>query len=144
MSFISEFKEFAMKGNLVDMAVGVIMGIAFGKVISAFVEGMVMPAVGMLTGGVDFSKMVFTMKPGVAEIKDAAGAVITPAVEAVNIQYGTFITVIIDFLIVALVVFMVIKALNGMKKKQVEAPAAPAAPPVQEVLLSEIRDLLKK
>ena len=144
MSFISEFKEFALKGNLVDMAIGVVMGTAFGKVISAFVGGMVMPAVGMLASGMDFNKLVYTLKPGVTEVKDAAGTIITAGIEPVNISYGSFITVIIDFLIVALVIFMVIKGMNSMKKKQEAAPAAPAAPPANELLLAEIRDLLKK
>lgn len=133
---LQEFKEFAIKGNLIDMAVGVVMGGAFGKVVSSFIDGMVMPAVGMVTGGVDFTQMKYDLKP---EIKDAAGVVTQ---QAVSIKYGSFITEIITFLVVALVVFMVIKAINKMKKA--EAEAAPAAPPVQEVLLSEIRDLLKK
>jgi large conductance mechanosensitive channel len=136
MGMLQEFKEFAIKGNLIDMAVGVVMGGAFGKVVSSFIDGMVMPAVGMVTGGVDFTQMKYDLKP---EIKDAAGVVTQ---QAVSIKYGSFITEIITFLVVALVVFMVIKAINKMKKA--EAEAAPAAPPVQEVLLSEIRDLLKK
>ncbi len=136
MGFVKEFKEFALKGNLVDMAIGVVMGAAFGKVVSAFIDGMVMPLIGMLTSGQDFSKMAYVMQ---AEVKDAAGVVTTPLVA---IKYGSFITEIISFLVVALVVFMVIKAINNSKKA--EAAAAPPAPPASEVLLSEIRDLLKK
>jgi large conductance mechanosensitive channel len=131
MGMVKEFKEFISRGNLIDMAVAVVMGMAFGKVVSAFIDGMVMPAVGMLTGGVDFNDMVFVLKEAVAE---------TPAVE---IKYGTFITVSIEFLIISWVVFMMIKALNTMKKKQ-EAAEVAAPPPAQEVLLTEIRDLLKK
>jgi large conductance mechanosensitive channel len=142
MGMLKEFKEFAMKGNLIDMAIGVVMAGAFGKVVSAFIDGMVMPAVGMLTGGVDFKDMVVRLKPAVAEVKDAAGLITTPASPEVAIKYGTFITEIISFLVVATVVFMVIKAINKMKKA--EAEAAPAPPPAQEVLLTEIRDLLKK
>lgn len=134
MGMIKEFKEFAIKGNLVDMAVAVVMGAAFGKVVSAFIDGMVMPAVGMLTGGVDFSKLKIVLKEAT---KDASGK----DVAEVAIKYGAFITVTIEFLIVAMVMFMVIKAINKMKKKAEEAPAAPSS---TDVLLTEIRDLLKK
>jgi large conductance mechanosensitive channel len=138
MGFIKEFKEFAATGNFVDLAVGVVMGAAVGKVVSAFIDGMVMPAIGMLTGGVDFSKLVFTLKDAVAA--DATKGV--AAAEAVTVKYGAFITQFIEFLIVALVVFMVIKALNKMKKKKAEA--APAGPSSTDALLMEIRDSLKK
>ncbi len=143
MGFIKEFKEFAATGNFVDLAVGVVMGAAVGKVVSAFIDGMVMPAIGMLTGGVDVSKLAITLKDKVDEVKDAAGKVTTPAVEAVTVKYGAFITQFVEFLIVALVVFMVIKALNKMKKKKAEA-AAPAGPSSTDALLMEIRDSLKK
>lgn len=139
---LKEFKEFAIKGNLIDMAVGVVMGGAFGKVVSSFIDGMVMPAIGMLTGGVDFNDKVFKLKDAVTEVKDAAGVVTTAASPEVAIKYGAFISQIITFTVVAAVVFMVIKAINKMKKA--EAEAAPVAPPAQEVLLTEIRDLLKK
>jgi large conductance mechanosensitive channel len=138
MGFIKEFKDFAATGNFVDLAVGVVMGAAVGKVVSAFIDGMVMPAIGMLTGGTDFSKLAYTLKEGVAEDK-AAGI---KAVEAVTVKYGAFITTFIEFLIVALVVFMVIKALNKMKKKKAEA--APAGPSSTDALLMEIRDAVKK
>jgi len=142
MGFIKEFKEFAATGNFIDLAVGVVMGAAAGKVVSAFIDGMVMPAIGMVTGGQDFSKMAYTLKDKVEEVKDAAGKVITPSVDAVTVKYGAFITQFIEFIIVALVVFMVIKALNKMKKKKAEA--APAGPSSTDALLMEIRDSLKK
>jgi large conductance mechanosensitive channel len=140
MGFIKEFKEFAINGNLVDLAVAVVIGGAFGKVVSSFIDGMVMPAIGMLTGGVDFNDMKKVLKEGVAESKNADGSVIA-AVPEVAIKYGTFITVAIEFLVVAFVVFMIIKAMNTMKKKQEEAPAGPSS---TDALLMEIRDALKK
>lgn len=144
MGMLKEFKEFAIKGNLVDTAIAFVMGAAFGKIVSAFVDGMVMPLVGMLTGGVDFSKLEYTLKAKVDAVKDTAGAVVTPEVAAVTVKYGAFVTVLIDFIIVAFVMFMVIKAINKMKKKQEEAPAALPAPSSTDILLAEIRDALKK
>jgi len=141
MGFIKEFKEFALRGNLVDLAIAVVIGGAFGKVITSFIDGMVMPAIGMITGGVDFNDMKVILKEGVAESKNADGSVIT-AVPEVAIKYGSFITVSIEFLVVAFVVFMVIKAMNRMKKKQEEAPAPD--PSSTDALLMEIRDALKK
>ena len=135
---LKEFKEFALKGNLIDMAIGVVMAGAFGKVVTAFIDGMVMPAVGMLTGGVDFTQKKLILKSAVAASADGS----VPAAAEVAVKYGDFITQIFSFLVVAAVVFMVIKAINKMKKA--EAEAAPAPPPAQEVLLTEIRDLLKK
>ena len=132
MGMMKEFKDFAMKGNVVDMAVGIIIGAAFGKIIASFVGDVLMPPIGMLMGGVDFSAMAYTLKEAVGE---------TPAV---TIGYGKFIQVLVDFLIVAFAIFMAVKAMNNMKKKEEAAPAAPAAPPKEEVLLTEIRDLLKK
>jgi len=133
---ISEFKAFAMKGNLIDMAVGVVMGAAFGTVTNAFINGMFMPLVGLLFQTGDLSKAAYELAPAVL---DAAGKEITPA----NMfAYGSFISAVINFLIVAFVMFMVIKAMNSMKKPEPEA--APAGPPANEVLLAEIRDLLKK
>jgi large conductance mechanosensitive channel len=132
MSMIKEFKEFAVNGNVVDMAVGVIIGAAFGKIVSSFVTDVVMPPIGVLIGGVDFSKLAFTLQ-------DA-----TITAPAVVISYGRFIQTIVDFSIIAAVIFMVIKGLNSMKRKAEDAPVTPAAPPAQEVLLTEIRDLLKK
>lgn len=138
MSFIKEFKEFAIKGNLVDMAVAFVMGGAFGKVVSGFIDGIVMPVVGKLVSGVDFKSLKYILSP--AQF-DAAGKEI--AAEA-SIKYGEFITVAIDFALVALVMFMLIKMINRMKRQEAAAPAAAPAPSAQEQLLTEIRDLLKK
>jgi large conductance mechanosensitive channel len=132
MSLVKEFKEFAIKGNVIDMAVGIIIGGAFGKIVSSFVADVVMPPIGVLLGGVDFAKLSITVKEA------------TETAEAVKIKYGAFLNTIIDFIIIAFVIFMVIKAINKMKKKEEEKPAAPPAPSKQEVLLTEIRDLLKK
>ena len=143
MGMISEFKAFAMKGNLVDTAVAFVMWAAFGKVVSAFIDGMVMPLIGMLTGGVDFNDKKYILQQGVAAVKDG-DKIVTPEITEVSLKYGTFITNIIDFIVVAFVIFMVIKAMNNAKKKEAEAPAAPAPTPANEVLLAEIRDLLKK
>lgn len=138
MGVFKEFKEFAMKGNLVDMAVAFVMGAAFGKIVSAFINGLVMPVIGVLTTGIDFKDMKIVL----AEAQlDAAGKVIKP--EAA-LMYGDFITVFIDFLIVAFVMFLVVKAMNKAKKKQEQEPTAPPVPTKDQELLSEIRDLLKK
>ena len=135
---IKEFKEFAMKGNLVDMAIAFVMGAAFAKVVSGFIDGMVMPVVGKLVAGVDFASLKYILSE--AQV-DASGKVI--AAEA-SIKYGEFITIMIDFILVAVVMFMIIKAINKMKKKQAEIPATPPEPTEDQVLLREIRDLLKK
>jgi large conductance mechanosensitive channel len=132
MGIIKEFKEFAAKGNMVDLAVAVIIGGAFGKVITSLVNDVLMPPIGLLLGGVDFSNLKVILKA-------AEGTV-----PAVTLNYGVWINTIIDFLIVALVIFMIIKALNSLKKKEAEAPAAPPAPGKEEILLTEIRDLLAK
>jgi large conductance mechanosensitive channel len=141
MGMMKEFKEFAMKGNLVDMAVAFVMGAAFGKVTSAFIDGMVMPLVGQLTGGVDFNNKKFVLTKATAESTDAAGGVV-PAVAEVAVKWGSFVTVAIEFLVIAFVMFMVIKAINRMKKA--EPPPAPAGPSNEEKLLMEIRDALRK
>jgi len=138
MGMFKEFKTFALKGNLVDMAVAFVMGAAFGKLVSAFIDGMVMPVVGKITAGVDFKSLKYVMT---SAKYDGLGNVISA--EAA-IKYGEFITVAIDFTIVALVMFFVIRAMNKLKKKENEVPAAPPAPSKEEVLLTEIRDLLKK
>ena len=135
---IQEFKDFAMRGNVVDMAVGVIIGGAFGKITTSLVNDVLMPPLGVVLGGIDFKDKVIVLKQAVV---DAAGVVTTPAV---SLNYGLFINTVIDFTIVAFALFMVIKAMNKLKKKQAAAPAAPAAPPADVVLLTEIRDLLKK
>jgi large conductance mechanosensitive channel len=132
LNIISEFKTFAMKGNVVDMAVGIIIGVAFGKVVTSIVNDIIMPPIGLLVGGVDFKDLSIVLK-------EAAGEA-----AAVTINYGNFIQVVFDFLIVALAVFMVIKAISVTKRKKEEAPTPPPKPTKQEELLAEIRDLLKK
>ncbi|MDH6534638.1 large-conductance mechanosensitive channel protein MscL [Parabacteroides sp. 52] len=135
---LQEFKDFAMRGNVVDMAVGIILGGAFGKIVSSLVGDIIMPAVGLFVGGVNFSELKITLKQAVME----GGEVLTPAV---SINYGNFLQIIFDFLIIAFVIFMLIKGINALhKKKEAEKPAAPAAPPADIQLLTEIRDLLKK
>jgi large conductance mechanosensitive channel len=132
MSMMQEFKEFAMKGNVVDLAVGVIIGGAFGKIVSSFVADVVMPLIGLMVGGVDFTKLAITLKEAVDEK--------TPAV---LLNYGNFIQTIFDFTIVAFAIFMAIKMMNKMKKAEAAAPEAPPAPTKEELLLTEIRDILK-
>jgi large conductance mechanosensitive channel len=132
MRMMQEFKEFAVKGNVVDMAVGIIIGAAFGKIVSSLVADVVMPPIGVLLGGVDFSNLAITLKAASGEIP------------AVTIGYGKFIQTVINFTIIAFTIFIAIKAINTLKRKQEEAPAAPPAPSAQEVLLTEIRDLLKE
>lgn len=143
MGFVKEFKEFAIKGSLVDTAIAFVMGAAFGKVVTAFVEKMFSPVIGLLLGGIDLTKQEIVLKEAIPEVKDATGAVVTEAVAKVAIQWGTFLTAAIDFIVVAFVMFIIIKAMNKMKKKEEAAAPAPAGP-TQEQLLSEIRDLLKK
>lgn len=135
MSMLQEFKTFAMKGNVVDMAVGIIIGAAFGKIVSSVVNDVIMPPIGLLVGGVSFTDLAIVLKEAVGE---------TPAV---TINYGNFIQVVFDFVIVAFAIFMMIKFMNNLQKKKEEVPAAPPAPPApskEEILLTEIRDLLKK
>ena len=140
MGMLKEFKDFAMKGNLVDIAVAFVMGGAFGKVVSSLTGDLIAPLVGLLTGK-DLSTNMLVLKKGVAEVKDAAGAVVTEAQAEVALKWGSFVTAVIDFLIVAFVMFLIIKAISSMKKKEEAAPAAPAE---DIVLLREIRDALKK
>ena len=144
MGFIKEFKEFALKGNLVDIAVAFVMGGAFGKVVSTFTEKMVAPLIGLLTGGTNFYDKKLVLKSEVAEVKDPSGAVVVPYGNEVAIEWGAFVTVIIDFIIVAFVMFLIIKGLNALKKKESETPAEPPAPTATEQLLAEIRDELRK
>ena len=124
MSFIKEFQEFAIKGNVMDMAVGVIIGGAFGKIVTSLVDNILMPIIGVLTGGLDFSQLS-------VKVQDA------------TVNYGMFIQNVIDFLIIAFCIFLMIKAMNSLKKKKEEAPAEAPAPSAEESLLTEIRDLLK-
>jgi large conductance mechanosensitive channel len=131
MSILSEFKAFAVKGNVVDMAVGIIIGAAFGKIVSSFVGDVVMPPLGVLIGGVDFTDLAITLKAAEGDLP------------AVVLAYGKFIQTVIDFLIVAFAIFMGIKVLNKLKREEAAAPEAPPAPTKDQELLSEIRDLLK-
>ncbi len=132
MSMIQEFKAFAVKGNVVDMAVGIIIGAAFGKIVSSFVGDVIMPPIGALLGGVAFSGLAFT-------VKAAAGSA-----PAVVISYGKFIQTLIDFTIIAFAIFLAVKAVNALRKAEAEAPPAPPVPSREEILLAEIRDLLKE
>ena len=136
MSIISEFKEFAMKGNVVDLAVGVIIGTAFGKIVSALVDGVIMPVVGNLIGGVNFSELAFVLQNAVIgpDGKEIAAAV--------AIKYGAFLQTVIDFMIIAFVLFVVIKVMNRLKKAEAAAP--PAQPAEEVLLLRDIRDMMKK
>jgi len=131
MGMIKEFKEFAVKGNVVDMAIGIIIGAAFGKIITSLVGDVIMPPIGVALGGVDFSALSIVVKEAVEQKP------------AVVISYGKFLQTIIDFTIIAFAVFMGVKGMNALKKKEETAPAAPIAPSSQELLLAEIRDLLR-
>lgn len=135
MRMVAEFREFISRGNVVDLAVGVIIGASFGAIVKSLVDQVIMPPIGLILGGIDFSKLEWVLKP-----EDPA----TEAVEKVAIQYGAFLNTVIQFLIVAFVVFMLVKAINAVRRKQAEAPEAPPAPTASEALLAEIRDLLKK
>jgi len=132
MGLIQEFKTFAMRGNVVDMAVGIIIGGAFGKIVSSFVADVIMPPIGIIIGGVDFTSLAITLKEAVG---DKA---------AVTINYGKFIQSVVDFIIIAFAIFLVIKAMNALQKKQEEVPPPPAPPSNEENLLAEIRDILKR
>ncbi len=138
MKMIDEFKAFAMRGNVVDMAVGIIIGGAFGKIISSFVSDVLMPPLGLLLGGIDFKDMTYVLKEAVIQGEEV--------IPAVSLNYGMFIQNVVDFLIIAFAIFMAIKGMNSLKKKEevVEEVAAPPAPTKEEELLAEIRDLLKK
>jgi large conductance mechanosensitive channel len=143
MGMIKEFKEFAVKGNMLDMAVGIIIGGAFGKIITSLVNDILMPPLGMLLGKVDFTNLKAILLKGQEAVMDGA-TVVQPAIGEVSIKYGMFIQNIIDFLIVAFCIFLVIKGMNSLKKKEEVAPAPPPPPSEEVVLLKEIRDLLKK
>ena len=132
MGLMKEFKEFAVKGNVVDMAVGIIIGAAFGKIVSSFVNDVIMPPIGVLIGGVDFSDLAVTIKQAAGELP------------AVVVAYGKFIQTVIDFAIIAFAIFVAVKAMNALKRKEEEAPKPPPAPSKEEVLLAEIRDLLRQ
>jgi large conductance mechanosensitive channel len=131
MSIVSEFKAFAVKGNVVDMAVGIIIGAAFGKIVSSFVGDVVMPPIGLLIGGVDFTDLAIVLKAAEGDLP------------AVTLSYGKFIQTLLDFLIVAFAIFMAVKVINKLKREEAVAPTLPPAPSPEETLLAEIRDLLK-
>ena len=137
---LKEFKEFAMRGNVLDMAVGIIIGAAFGTIVSSFVADVIMPPIGLALGGVDFSNMFVTLREGAKAAGPYAALADAKAAGAVTLNYGTFINTVVNFLIVAFAVFLVIKAANATKKQEA---AAPPAPTKDQVLLGEIRDLLK-
>ena len=132
VKMLDEFKAFAIKGNAVDLAVGVVIGAAFGKIVSSFVSDIITPVIGLLTGGIDFSDKVIVLKEAVGEAA------------AVTLNYGSLITNIIDFIIISWVIFLVVKAMNNLKKKEEESPSEPPKPSEEAVLLAEIRDSLKK
>jgi large conductance mechanosensitive channel len=133
MGMLKEFKEFAMRGNVIDLAVAVVIGGAFGKIVTSFVNDVIMPPIGLLLGGVDFSELKIMLKDAVGEV------------EAVTLNYGSFVNTVIDFAIVALAIFLAVKSLNSLKKKQpAPPPPPPPAPTKEEILLTEIRDLLAR
>ncbi len=134
MSLASEFRAFIARGNVVDLAVGVIIGGAFGKIVTSLVDQVIMPPIGVLTGGVDFSSLKFVLKPADAAAKKAE----------VAISYGAFLNTVIQFLIIAFVIFMLVRLVSMLRRREAEAPAAPAAPTPSETLLTEIRDLLAR
>jgi large conductance mechanosensitive channel len=136
MAILKEFREFAVKGNVVDLAVGVIIGAAFGKIVGSLVADVIMPPIGLLLGGIDFSAFAVTLRSASV---DPAGKAVPP----VLLKYGVFINTVIEFAIVAFAVFLLVKAINAARRQPAPAPAPPPAPPAQEVLLAEIRDILK-
>ena len=148
-NFLQDFKAFAMKGNVVDMAVGVIIGGAFGKIVTSVVNDIIMPPIGLFVGGVNFTDLKWVMKDAIPEQLNEAGEVIQAAAPAVTLNYGNFLQQTFDFLIIAFSIFLFVSLIKKMneKKKAEEAPAAPAPPPApskEEILLTEIRDLLKE
>jgi large conductance mechanosensitive channel len=132
MKWLQEFKAFAVRGNVVDMAVGIVIGAAFGKIVSSFVADVIMPPIGLLIGGIDFSNLAITLKQAVDKAP------------AVTLNYGKFIQSIIDFTIIAFAIFMVVKAINKLKRKEAEKPSVPVPPSPEVVILSDIRDILRK
>ncbi len=132
MGMLKEFKEFAVKGNVIDMAVGIIIGAAFGKIVSSFVGDVIMPPIGVLVGGVDFTNLAVVLKEA------------TASAPAVVLSYGKFVQTVIDFTIIAFAIFIAIKAINSLKRQEEEVPEAPPEPTKEEMLLTEIRDLLKQ
>jgi large conductance mechanosensitive channel len=140
---LREFKEFAMRGNVLDMAVGIIIGAAFGTIVTSFVNDVIMPPIGLALGGVDFTNMFVTLREGAKAAGPYASLADAKAAGAVTLNYGIFANSIVSFLIVAFAIFMIVKGANSLKQKQAEAPATPPAPTADQKLLAEIRDLLK-
>ena len=138
MKLLKEFKEFAVRGNMIDLAVGIIIGAAFGKIVASLVSDVLMPPIGLMLGGLNFADMQFIMKDAVTD--PATGKVTA----AVALKYGNFIQTLVDFIIIAFSVFMLIKGINNMKRKKAEEPVVPPTPTKDQELLTEIRDLLKK
>ena len=132
MKWLQEFKTFAVRGNVVDMAVGIVIGAAFGKIVSSFVADVIMPPIGLLIGGVDFSKLVITIKKA------------TETTAAVTLNYGNFIQTVIDFVIIAFAIFMLVKAINTLKRNEAAKPSEPPLPSPEVILLTDIRDILRK
>ncbi len=143
MKILKEFKDFAMKGNVLDLAVAVIIGGAFGSIVTSFVNDVLMPPIGLLLGNTDFGDLQVILKSGQEAVMQGE-AVVVPAVAEVALRYGAFINTVLDFLIVAFSIFMVVKAFNKLKKRQEQAPTPVPAPSAEETLLTEIRDLLKE
>jgi large conductance mechanosensitive channel len=139
MKILKEFKDFAVKGNMIDLAVGIIIGAAFGKIIASLVSDVIMPPIGLLLGGVNFTDLHLTMKEAITD--PATGKMLK---EAVNLKLGNFVQTLVDFTIIAFSVFMIVKMVSRINLKKAEAPAAPAVPTKEQELLTEIRDLLKK
>ena len=142
MGILKEFKEFAVKGNVMDLAIAVVIGAAFGKIVTSLVNDLNMPPLGLLLGNRDFSNLRVILQDAKLAVTEG-DQIIVPAVAEVSIRYGAFINTVLDFLIVAGAIFLVIKGFNSLKRKKEEAPAAPPALPREEVLLTEIRDILK-
>jgi large conductance mechanosensitive channel len=142
MGIVKEFKTFAMKGNVVDMATGIIIGASFGRIVTSLVNDVLMPPLGLALGRVDFKQLKIVIQQAQAAVMDGAN-VVKPAVDQVTLNYGMFVQTIIDFIIVAFCIFLIIKGMNKMMEKKEEAPAAPPAPSEEVTLLKEIRDALK-
>lgn len=140
---LKEFKEFAMRGNVLDMAVGIIIGAAFGTIVNSLVADVIMPPIGLVLGGVDFTNLFAVLRDGAKAASPYASLADAKAAGAVTLNYGVFFNAIVSFLIVAFAVFMVVKGANSLKKQQAAAPEAPPAPTKDQLLLTEIRDLLK-
>ncbi|MBN2021003.1 MAG: large-conductance mechanosensitive channel protein MscL [Sedimentisphaerales bacterium] len=144
MKWLQEFKAFAVRGNVVDMAVGIVIGAAFGKIVSSVVADVIMPPIGLLIGGVNFSKLVITLKAATPAIEAIGEKAAVAAKAAVTINYGNFIQTIIDFVIIAFAIFMVVKGINSLKRKEAAKPSAPPTPSAEVVLLTDIRNILQK